>query len=134
MARQLRSVGFGGLVAAVVFVVGYAFNMLADHTRFWLLGDALALGALIGLVVFAYEERRARSMAEKVRIIRDMNRFVRNELQVIVAATPQTGASARTIVDCVDNIDWALRELLPGRVRGLEEAPRPRLRKLDRSA
>ncbi len=134
MAPRIRSMGFGALMAAVVFALGYAFNMLAVHDRLWFVGDAFALAALIGLVVFAYEERRARNVAEKVRIIRDMNRFVRNELQVIVSATPETGASARTIVHCVDNIDWALRELLPGKVRKLEEAPRPGPRKLDRPA
>jgi hypothetical protein len=122
MAPRLRSTGFGGLIAAVVFALGYAFNLLALNNRHWVLADALALGALIGLIVFGYEERRARLMAEKVRVIRDMNRFIRNELQVIVSATPESGSSARTIGSCVDNIDWALRELLPGKVHVLEEA------------
>jgi hypothetical protein len=44
-----------------------------------------------------------------------MNRYIRNELQVIVSVTPEHGARAETIGQCVDHIDWALRELLPGK-------------------
>lgn len=122
MAPRLRSFGLGALLAALVFALGYVFDLLVVRDPHWVIGDALALGTLIGLVVFGYEERRARMVAEQIRIIRDMNRYIRNELQVIVSATPENGTRASAIGQCVDHIDWALREILPGKVH-LPEPP-----------
>ena|SRR5579884_1674472 len=129
MTPRLRSIGVGALVAAVVFALGYAFDLLVMRDSNWVVADALALGALIGLLIFGYEERRARSMADRVRIIRDMNRYIRNELQVIVSVTPEHGPRAQAIGQCVDHIDWALRELLPGKSHLSQETT-----KLDRPA
>jgi hypothetical protein len=134
MTPRLRSVGVGALVAAVVFALGYCFDLLALRDPNWVVADAFALGAIIGLIVFAYEHRRARSMAERIRIIRDMNRYIRNELQVIVSATPEHGARAVAIGHCVDHIDWALRELLPGKTHLSESSAPQHITELDRSA
>ena len=131
MHYRLRSIGVGALVAAVVSALGYSFDLLVMRDSHWIVADALALGTLIGLLVFGYEQRRARSIADRVRIIRDMNRYIRNELQVIVSAAPEHGVRAQTIGRCVDHIDWALRELLPGKSH-LSDETSPT--KLDRPA
>jgi hypothetical protein len=48
-------------------------------------------------------------------VIRDMNAFVRNELQVLYACLEHPEkARVPTIERSVQRIDWALRELLPG--------------------
>lgn len=131
MHYRLRSIGVGALVAAVVFALGYSFDLLVVRDSHWVAADALALGALVGLLVFGYEQRRARSIAARVRMIRDMNRYIRNELQLIVSATPENGSRARAIGQCVDHIDWALRELLPGKTLLSDES---RVSQLDRPA
>ena len=129
---RLRSFGVGALVAAVVFAVGYCFDLLVVRDPQWMVADALALGTLLGLVVLAYERRRDRVLTEKLRIIKDMNSYIRNELQVIISAAPEVGQRATAIAQSVDHIDWALRELLPGKTR-LAEPPTP-LDTLDRPA
>ena len=98
MAPRLRTFGVGALVAAAVFALGYCFDLLVVRYPGWIVGDALALGTLVGLLVFGYEYRRSRAIAEKIRIIRDMNCYMRNELQVIVAATPEHGTRAETVI------------------------------------
>lgn len=134
MAPRLRTFGVGALVAAVVFALGYCFDLLVLRDPNWVAADAFALGAITGLIVFAYEHRRARSIAERIRIIRDMNHYIRNELQVIVYATPEHGARATAIGHCVDHIDWALRELLPGKTHLSESSMPQHTAKLGRSA
>jgi hypothetical protein len=65
--------------------------------------------------VFLYEKERGRILSERLRVIRDMNAFVRNELQVLYACLDHPEkARVPTIERSVERIDWALRELLPG--------------------
>jgi hypothetical protein len=134
MAPRLRSYGVGAFVAAVVFVLGYGFDLLVLRDPKWILADTLALAVVVGLLVSGYEHRRASWVAEQIRIIRDMNCYIRNELQVIVSVTPENGSRALTITDCVDHIDWALRELLPGKAHLGDENSVQEVGKLDRSA
>jgi hypothetical protein len=68
------------------------------------------------LLVYRYERERSLFLEEKLRVIRDMNAFVRNELQVLYASLEHPKEqSMQTIERSVERIDWALRELLPGR-------------------
>src|ERR1035438_1121504 len=66
-------------------------------------------------LVFLYERERSRLLSEKVRVIRELNAYVRNELQVLYACLERPEqAHVSTVERCVERIDWALRELLPG--------------------
>ena len=77
--------------------------------------DDITLAALAALVVYQYERERSRLLAEKLRVIRNMNAYVRNELQILYASLEHLDASrVKTIESSVERIDWALRELLPG--------------------
>ncbi len=98
-----------------VFLVGYFSDVvLIRHPR-WLLADDLILAAIAGLLVYLYERERSRLLAEKLRVIRDMNSFVRNELQIVYASLENPrGPHVDKIEKSVARIDWALRELLPG--------------------
>jgi signal transduction histidine kinase len=99
----------------VVVVVGYASDMTVNRHPSWRLTDEIGLGVAAGLVVYAYERQRSRLLSEKVRVIRDMNAFVRNELQVLYATLDAPEKSRVPAVErSVERIDWALRELLPG--------------------
>ncbi len=99
----------------VVFVVGSASDAMINRHPTWRLADEISLGVAAAVVVYGYERQRSRMLAEKVRVIRDMNAFVRNELQVLFATLNAPEKSRVPAVErSVERIDWALRELLPG--------------------
>lgn len=119
--RQGLALSFG--IFVFVLVVGYFSDVILMRHPGWLLADDLILAAIAGLMVYLYERDRSRLLAEKLRVIREMNSFVRNELQIVYAslANPR-GPHIDKIEKSVERIDWALRELLPG-TQQLEGAP-----------
>ncbi len=83
-------------------------------------------GAIIGgLFVYRYERRRARYLSERLKTIELMNHHVRNALQVIVDSVYVHGHAQQVeeIQNSVSRINWALREILPGRVLDEYDAP-----------
>lgn len=110
------------LTAAVAFILvlfaGYGADLVLFRHPAWMLMDDLILAAGAALVVFHYEKERGRFLAEKLRVIREMNAFVRNELQILNASVEHPERTrVSTIENSVERIDWALRELLPGKER-----------------
>ena len=113
------SLGHGFFLAALTFcfflVAGYVFDLILLLHRAWMFVDDLALAFAAGLVVFLYEREHSRELAERLRVIRDMNSFVRNELQILYSCLESAEKTrVSTIEHSVERIDWALRELLPG--------------------
>lgn len=107
-------------------LIGFGFFCFGSVSEFWLqqhehsraiamISDAL-LGIAVGLLVLFYERRQRRSIIQKLEIIRLMNHHVRNSLQVIsfAASVPQQQALEAEVLDAVERIEWALREVLPG--------------------
>ena len=83
-------------------------------------------GAIIaGLLVYRHEYNRSRYLTEKLKTIELMNHHVRNALQVIVDSTYLHGHAQQLaeIQNSVKRIDWALREILPGRILDRYEDP-----------
>ena len=112
-ARQrffLAALAFG-----LVLILGYSSDVLLKSHPDWMIADDLMLAIAVSVVVFLYEKERGRILSERLRVIRDMNAFVRNELQLLYACldNPEK-ARVPTIERSVERIDWALRELLPG--------------------
>lgn len=108
------------LIASIAFfavlVLGYGADAVLVRHPTWIFVDDLLLAILVALVVYQYERERSRLLAEKLRVIREMNAYVRNELQILYASLEHLDAGrVRTIEHSVERIDWALRELLPGR-------------------
>ena len=139
MAFYTRSITTSASMAALVFVVGYGSDLILVRHAAWMWVDDVFLATVVGLVIFYYEENHARFLAERLRIIRDMNRFIRNELQIATASldSPEHPPQVVEIEKCLDHIDWALREILPGKIIPLREdsAPSPaRGKRVDRSA
>ena len=64
----------------------------------------------------AYELRQRRTLIKKLEVIRLMNHHVRNSLQVIslAASIPQRKQTEEQLQRAVEQIEWALREVLPG--------------------
>jgi signal transduction histidine kinase len=104
------------LAFIAVFLVSYGADLfVVGHPR-WMLTDDLIVSVLAALVVYRYERERSRVLSEKLRVIREMNAFVRNELQIVYASLERPDKMrVSTIERSVARIDWALRELLPGK-------------------
>lgn len=108
----LVSVGF-------FFLGGISDVWLQEHTRAHSIAittDA-ALGIAAGLLVLFYERRQKQNFLKHLEVIRLMNHHVRNSLQVIsfVTSAPEQEDLIVDVRDAVERIEWALREVLPGR-------------------
>ena len=77
--------------------------------------DDLLIAVLVGIVVLFYEERRRRTLVEKLHTVELMNHHVRNALQVIACAhhTPDQQRQLQIVSESVQRIEWALEEVLP---------------------
>jgi hypothetical protein len=82
-----------------------------------ILDDACG-GIIAGLLIYRYEHKRSKYLNERLKMIELMNHHVRNALNVIVASVYVHGHDKQLneIRVSVNRIEWALREILPGRV------------------
>jgi hypothetical protein len=139
--NSIPSIRQNSLIAAVAFLLVLLVSYLADVVLFrhpnWILVDDVILAVAAGLVVFRYERERSHFLEEKLRVIREMNAFVRNELQILYASLEHPDKTrVNTIERSVERIDWALRELLPGKEMAPKEKEqvKPVNEKIKRSA
>jgi hypothetical protein len=81
------------------------------------IADDLLGGLIAGSIFYLYERRRLRRFSEHLRVIDLMNHHIRNALQPLMFVTdePQGKAQMDLVGECVRRIDWALREVLPGK-------------------
>lgn len=130
--RSPKSFFHPGIMAIAYGVVVLACLLLADELslRFGLGEWQRALddfcGAIIaGLLVYRNEYSRLRYLNEKLKTIELMNHHVRNALQVIMDSVYVHGHAQQLteIQNSVKRIDWALREILPGRILDRYEDP-----------
>ena len=106
--------GFG------IFLLGVALNRLLDQ---WGVNgvtaviDDLLIGVFLGVLVFAYERHQHRAILEKMNVIAEMNHHVRNALQPIMYSPylKEQAEQVRIIQEGTRRIEWALREVLPGK-------------------
>jgi prepilin signal peptidase PulO-like enzyme (type II secretory pathway) len=116
----LRRVGLSFVLGFGLFVLGALLQgVLGKHrpNGISIYVDDAVLGAVAGLVVFAYEQRRYKSVLEKIAVVSAMNHHVRNALQAI-SYSPYTeqAKQIQLIQQSVARIQWALQEVLPGAV------------------
>lgn len=114
-----------GLTAVILGVIAAAFLFLTDqlsaHYGFkesQRVLDDISAGVIVGLLIYGYERSRSKYLNERLKMIELMNHHVRNALNVIVASVYVYGHDAQLneIRVSVNRIEWALREILPGRV------------------
>jgi hypothetical protein len=113
----LRSVGLG----FCVFLFGSASAAWLSHHNvhgFLAFVDNFVAGIIAGLMVLLYERWRQREVDKKLRTIQLMNHYVRNALQVILTASTsvEDAEQPKIVQDAVQRIEWALREVLPGKI------------------
>lgn len=103
------------LAFIIVVLVGYGSDLTINRHPGWMIADELFIGLLAACIVYAYERQRSQTLCKQLRVIRDMNAFVRNELQILYASLDAPEKTrVPTVERSVERIDWALRELLPG--------------------
>jgi hypothetical protein len=117
---------FNPVIRAIVYgCIVLAFLLLADELSLryglgtWQRAIDDFCGAIIaGLLIYRYEYSRSKYLNEKLKTIELMNHHVRNALQVIIDSVYLHGHAKQLeeIQNSVKRIDWALREILPGRV------------------
>ncbi len=120
----LRAVLYGLLVLTFLVIADQlsVYYGLRESQR---VIDDLSGALIAGLLVYRHEYARSKYLNEKLKTIEMMNHHVRNALQVIVDSAYLHGHAEQVqqIQDSVKRIDWALREILPGRVLDQYEAP-----------
>ena len=123
--RNPKSFFHPGLSAIAYGFVVLACLLLADELSLhyglgpWHRAIDDFCGAIIaGLLVYRHQHNRSKYLNEKLKTIELMNHHVRNALQVIVDSVYLHGHAQQLdeIQNSVKRIDWALREILPGRV------------------
>jgi hypothetical protein len=126
----VRATMYGALVLLFLVLTDQlsAYYGLAESQR--ILDDSCG-GIIAGLLIYRLERNRAKYLNEKLKTIELMNHHVRNALQVIVDSAYLHGHAQQLdeIQMSVKRIDWALREILPGRV--LDEYNDPSSQKTD---
>ena len=113
----ISAVIFGSVV--VIFL--FATRQLSKHyglSEPQQILDHFCGGVIAGLLIYRYEYSRSKYLNERLKTIELMNHHVRNALNVIVASVYVHGHNKQLneIQISVNRIDWALREVLPGRV------------------
>ena len=98
-----------GLAFSLVLIVGYGADLLLVQHPTWMFADDLIIALGAAAVVFYYEREQSRILSERLRIIRDMNSFVRNELQILYACLENPGKSrAYSTIDARRTCRYAL--------------------------
>jgi hypothetical protein len=109
-------------VLLVLLVCG--FLVLVDQLSiYWGLGiwqrvaDDFTGGIIAASIFYLYERRARRQFHEQLHLVDLMNHHIRNALQplMFVPFQPEAAVQKQLVEECVDHIDWALREILPGK-------------------
>jgi hypothetical protein len=110
--------------ALLVFKLVSGFLIAADQLsiRWGLDGsqrivDDLLGGLIAGAIFHLYERHRLQRLSKQLNVIDLMNHHIRNALQPLMLGPSESGGKAhvKLVEDCVRRIDWALREVLPGK-------------------
>jgi predicted ferric reductase len=131
-SRNSRGFFHPGMTAVIYGLMVLMFLLLADELSVhyglgtWQRALDDVCGALIAaFLVYRYEYIRSKRLREKLKTIEMMNHHVRNALQVIVDSVYLHGHARQLeeIENSVKRINWALREILPGKVLDEYDAP-----------
>lgn len=113
-----RRIGLSFLLGFSLFVLGALLQLTLERKDIRgaaAYADDVILGVLAGTLVFAYEQRRYKTLLERVKVIAAMNHHVRNALQAITFS-PYTDhvQQLELIQNAAQRIQWALEQILPG--------------------
>jgi hypothetical protein len=108
--------------ATLLFILVAGLLIAADQLsiRYGLAGwqrivDDLLGGLIAGSIFYLYECHRLRRLSKQLHLIDLMNHHIRNALQPLMFMAYEQRAQMKIVEGCVRRIDWALREVLPGK-------------------
>jgi hypothetical protein len=112
-----QAIGYGLLVLAFLIFADY-LSMHYGLSEVQRIVDDVCGAAIAGLLIYRNERSRSKYLTEKLKTIELMNHHVRNALQVISDSAYLHGHTQQIdqVQAAVKRVDWALREILPGRV------------------
>jgi hypothetical protein len=119
--REVRALagGVGLAVFGSAMLLDKLFNRKErprQLTTAWNAGAGFVAG-WFAMKSFDRERERRKNMAERLKMIGELNHHVRNALQSIQlsAYSTQDQEIIASVGDSVQRIEWALREIVPGR-------------------
>jgi hypothetical protein len=77
--------------------------------------DDLLGGLIAGAILYLFERQGLRRLKEWLHVIDLMNHHIRNAIQPLIFMEYEQRAQMTIVNGCVRRIDWALREVLPGK-------------------
>jgi hypothetical protein len=125
------------IFGSVVVIFLFAIDQLSKHyglSESLQIFDDFCGGIIAGLLIYRYERGRSKYLNERLKTIELMNHHVRNALNVIVASVYVHGhdKELNELQISVNRIEWALREVLPGRVLDDYDEHRPEEKTIER--
>ena len=116
----IRSVAKSVLALLLVAVSSYVLEVRLHRngipSRDLILLSSFLVGLVAGALVYflSVRERQRRAYVDcRLRVIAEMNHHVRNALQVITFYSRKGEKQEVGVVEAVERIQWALREVLP---------------------
>ena len=117
---SVRSFAKSFVALVVVAVSSYLLEVRLHHegvpSRYLIFLSNLLVGLIAAALVYVLSarERQRRTYVEcRLRVIAEMNHHIRNALQAITFYSRKGEKQEVGIVDAVERIQWALREVLP---------------------
>jgi len=113
----ISAVIFGSVVVIVLFLTDQ-LSIRYGLTEQQRILDDFCGGMIAGLLIYRYERGRSKYLNERLKTIELINHHVRNALQTIVSSAYAHGHDQQLdeMRTSVTRIEWALREILTGRV------------------
>ena len=116
----IRSVAKSVLALLLVAVSSYVLEVRLHRngipSRDLILLSSFLVGLVAGALVYflSVRERQRRAYVDcRLRVIAEMNHHVRNALQVIAFYSRKGEKQEVGVIEAVERIQWALREVLP---------------------
>lgn len=116
----MRSLLKSGFALTIVAACSYELEMhLHNHGvpgRDLVLASNLLIGLVAGALVYVLSRRdyQRRDYVDcRLKVIAEMNHHIRNALQVIAFYNRKGEKQEVSVVEAVERIEWALREVLP---------------------
>jgi hypothetical protein len=104
------------VVAASSYLLEVTLHRGGVPSRVLMVASSLLVGTIAGILVHvlsAREKQRQAYIECRLRVIAEMNHHIRNALQVITFYSGKGEKQEVGIVEAVERIQWALREVLP---------------------
>lgn len=117
---SVRSFAKSLVALVVVAISSYLLEVRLHHqgipSRYLIVLSSLLVGLVAAVLVYvlsARERQRQEHVECRLHVIAEMNHHIRNALQVITFYSRKGEKQEVGIVEAVERIQWALREILP---------------------